>query len=207
MRLHRTGTSSLLCIDAASAHWHNRAARGTSGRGTGSRVSPEAGVLLMTTLTRINKMNTKITIIAMSALLMTGCASVNMASKEESDKAKAFQAPSAGNAGLYVYRNSFVGKALKKDIWVDGKCLGESASDVFFYTQVEGGKTHKIETESEFSPNALELFMDAGKSYFVRQFIKLGAFVGGADLELMPQEQGQGDVAKLAMAQPGTCGN
>jgi hypothetical protein len=93
------------------------------------------------------------------------------------------------------------------DVWVDGKCLRGSAFDVFFYTQVEGGKTHKIETESEFSPNALELFMDAGKSYFVRQFIKLGAFVGGADLELVPQEQGQGDVAKLAMAQPGTCGN
>lgn len=153
------------------------------------------------------KMNMKIALVALSATLMTGCASVNMASKEESDKAKAFQAPSAGNAGLYVYRNSFVGKALKKDLWVDGKCLGESASDVFFYTQVEGGKTHKLETESEFSPNALELFMEAGKNYFVRQFIKLGAFVGGADLEQMAEEQGKTDVAQLAMAQPGTCGN
>jgi hypothetical protein len=151
------------------------------------------------------KINQNLTILALSALVLTGCASVNMASKEESDKAKQFSAPGAGNSGLYVYRNSFVGKALKKDIWVDGKCLGESASDVFFYTQVEGGKKHKIETESEFSPNALELFMEAGKNYFVRQFIKLGAFVGGADLEPIPEEQGKADVAKLALAQPGTC--
>lgn len=153
------------------------------------------------------KINHNITILALSALALTGCASVNMASKEESDKAKQFSAPGTGNAGLYVYRNSLLGKALKKDIMVDGKCLGESASDVFFYTQVEGGKTHKIETESEFSPNALELFMEAGKNYFVRQFIKLGAFVGGADLEQVSEEDGKVEVAKLGLAQPGTCGN
>ena len=149
-------------------------------------------------------LNRKIAVLSLS-VLMTGCASVNMASKEESDKAKQFAAPNPGNAGLYVYRDSFVGKALKKDIWVNGKCLGESASDVFFYTQVEGGKTHKIETESEFSPNALEVFMEAGKNYFIRQFIKLGAFVGGADLEQIPEEQGKAAVAPLGMAQPGTC--
>lgn len=153
------------------------------------------------------KTNYKVAILFLSALFLTGCASVNMASKEESDKVKQFGAPGAGNSGLNVYRNSFVGKALKKDIWVDGKCLGESASDVFFYTQVEGGKKHKIETESEFSPNAVEVFMDAGKNYFVRQFIRIGAFVGGADLEQIPEEQGKADVAKLGLAQSGTCGS
>lgn len=151
------------------------------------------------------RFKSKITSLSLLALMLTGCASVNMTSKEESDKAKQFAAPAGGNAGLYVYRDSFVGKALKKDIWVNGKCLGESASDVFFYTQVEGGKKHKIETESEFSPNALEVFMETGKNYFIRQFIKLGAFVGGADLEQIPEEQGKAAVAKLEMAQAGTC--
>ena len=35
------------------------------------------------------------------------------------------------------------GKALKKDVWIDGKCIGESAPDVFFYTEVEGGKNRR----------------------------------------------------------------
>lgn len=153
------------------------------------------------------KIELKLGITAISAFILAGCASVNMSSPEESDRAKQFAAPNAGNSGLYVYRNSFVGKALKKDIWIDGKCLGESANNVFFYAQVEGGKKHKIETESEFSPNALEVFMESGKNYFVRQFIKIGAFVGGADLEQIPEEQGKADVAKLDLAQPGTCGN
>jgi len=140
-----------------------------------------------------------------TALLISGCASVDMASQEESSRAKEFNPPTEGNAGVYIYRNSFVGKALKKDIWINGECIGESAPDVFFYTEVEGGKTHKIDTESEFSPNTLELMFEAGKNYFIRQFIKMGVFVGGAGLEQIPEEQGKQDVMKLKMAKPGKC--
>lgn len=147
----------------------------------------------------------KIALVSALAVLMTGCASVNMTSKEDSTKAKAFSAPSQGNAGLYIYRNSFVGKALKKDIWVDGNCVGESAPNVFFYKEVTGGQAHKITTESEFSPNALEVAVEAGKNYFIRQFIKIGVFVGGAGLELIPEAQGKADVSKLEMAKQGTC--
>ena len=144
-------------------------------------------------------------ILLSATLVVSGCASVDMASKTESAKAKEFNPPSQGNAGVYVYRDSFVGKALKKDVWVDGKCVGESAPDVFFYTEVEGGKTHKVDAESEFSPNTLEMMFETGKNYFIRQFIKMGVFVGGAGLEQIPEEQGKKDVAKLEMAKPGKC--
>lgn len=144
-------------------------------------------------------------ILLSATLLASGCASVDMASKAESVKAKEFNSPSQGNSGVYIYRDSFVGKALKKDVRINGKCVGESAPDVFFYTEVEGGKTHKIDTESEFSPNTLELMFEAGKNYFIRQFIKMGVFVGGAGLEQIPEEQGKIAVSKLEMAQPGKC--
>lgn len=149
----------------------------------------------------------KIVSVAMltATLLISGCASVDMASKAESAKAKEFNRPNQGNAGVYVYRDSFVGKALKRDVWIDGKCIGASAPDVFFYTEVEGGKNHKIDTESEFSPNTFELMFEAGKNYFIRQFIKMGVFVGGAGLEQVPEEQGKIAVAKLEMAKPGKC--
>ncbi|HRM65143.1 uncharacterized protein DUF2846 [Acidovorax temperans] len=126
---------------------------------------------------------------------MTGCASVNMASKEQSAKAKEFQLPPEGQTGAYLYRNSVLGKALSKDLRVDGNCVGVSAPDVFFYTPVDGGKTRAVETESEFSPNKLELFFEAGKNYFMRQFIKVGLMVGGADLEQVTEAQGKADNA------------
>ena len=147
----------------------------------------------------------KIAFVILLSALFTGCASVQMESKEDSAKAKQFAQPQAGNSGLYIYRDSFVGKALKKDIWVNGKCVGESAPDVFFYTEVAGGKEHSISTESEFSPNTMMLFVDAGKNYFIRQYLKLGMFVGGAGLESIPAEEGKAAVAKLELAKPGTC--
>ncbi|WP_395318476.1 DUF2846 domain-containing protein [Variovorax sp. UC74_104] len=147
----------------------------------------------------------KIAVIALMSVLFTGCASVKMESAEASAQAKKFSPPSPGNSGLYVYRDSFVGKALKKDIWVDGKCLGESAPDVFFRTEVAGGKEHEIATESEFSPNTLKLMFETGKNYFVRQYIKMGAFVGGANLEVMPEAEGKKAVTALGLAAPGTC--
>ena len=149
----------------------------------------------------------RIALVVLTSALFTGCASVKMEGAETTAKAKQFAPPAAGNAGLYVYRDSFVGRALKKDILVDGKCLGESGPDVFFRTEVSGGREHEISTESEFSPNTLKLMFDAGKNYFVRQYIKMGAFAGGADLEVIPEAQGKEAVAKLGMATPGTCGN
>jgi len=87
-----------------------------------------------------------------------------MASKEESNLAKIFTLPSEGHSGLYVFRGSGLGTALKKDVWVNDKCLGETAPNMFFYKLVEAGKEHKISTESEFSPNDLLVKTEAGKT-------------------------------------------
>ncbi|RYF00571.1 MAG: DUF2846 domain-containing protein [Comamonadaceae bacterium] len=143
-------------------------------------------------------------IVALSASF-TGCASVPMETGEASEKAKTFAAPAAGSAGLYVYRDSVLGKAQKMDVWVDGKCLGESAGDTFFYTQVKGGMKYEISTESEFSPNKISLMFEAGKNHFVRQYIKLGVVLEGADLEVVPEDQAKAAITKLNLAKPGTC--
>ena len=98
-----------------------------------------------------------------------------------------------------------LGGALKKDLWVDGHCLGTSAPNVFFYTEVEGGKEHVVTTASEFSTNSLSLHTEAGKHYFVRQYIKMGAFVGGANVKQVSEAEGKAEVMKLNMAASGQC--
>lgn len=148
----------------------------------------------------------KIVLIVLLSALFTGCASVKMEDKTASDRAKQFATPSAGNAGLYIYRNLGIGTALKKDIRVDGKCIGESAPGVFFVTEVSGDNTHEVTTESEFSPNKLTMMFNAGKNYFIRQYIKFGVFVGGADLELVTEQEGKEEIVKLALASNGVCG-
>ena len=128
-----------------------------------------------------------------------------MESKENTALAKQFKSPSEGNSGLYVYRSGSFGDALKKDVWVDGDCLGETAPDMFFYKEVKGDEQHKIATESEFSPNDLLLNTETGKNYFIRQYMKIGVFVGGAGVDLVDEEKGKKDISSLNMAKTGTC--
>lgn len=140
-----------------------------------------------------------------TTVLASGCTSVPMAPKDQNAQAKQFNAPTSGKAGLYVYRSGNFGAALKKDVWVDGECVGETAPNVFFYKEVEGDKDHTVSTESEFSPNALTVNTKSGENYFVRQFIKMGVFVGGAGVEVVDEAKGKKQIAKLNMAVQGTC--
>lgn len=142
---------------------------------------------------------------ALAVSVFAGCASVPMESKEAADKLKAFNPPSAGNSGLYVYRSGSLGTALKKDIWVDDQCVGETARNVFFYHEVKGDQEHKISTESEFSPNSIALNTKSGQNYFVKQYIKMGVFVGGANVEVVEAEEGKKDLSDLGLATKGTC--
>ena len=147
----------------------------------------------------------KLALITFTVSFFAGCASVPMQNTEESNKAKAFDIPPADSAGLYIYRSGGPGTALKKDIWVDEKCIGETAPNMFFYKLVKGDEEHKISTESEFSPNDLLVETESGKNYFIKQYIKMGVFVGGANVELVDEEKGKKAITKLELAKMGTC--
>lgn len=133
-------------------------------------------------------------------LLLSGCATVPMASKEEDAKLKTFQKPSENKSGIYVYRNSFVGQALKKNIYINGVLIGESANKVFFFKEVEPGEV-MLSTESEFSENNLTVKTEGGKNYFFEQYIKMGVFVGGAGLKAVSDTEGMKNVQECELAQ------
>ena len=98
---------------------------------------------------------------------IAGCATVPMASDADDVARKEFAPPPQDSAGLYIYRNSSFGGALKKNVYVDGEFIGESAPKTYFYVVVKSGD-HVLSTESEFSDNSLELHTESGKNYFVR---------------------------------------
>ena len=151
-------------------------------------------------------MSRELAVAAFAVVVLAGCASVPMESPERSAEAKKFAPPAEGNAGVYVYRLGGFGSALTKSIWIDGKCIGKSAPSTFFYEEVKGNAEHTISTESEFSPNDLQLPTVAGTNYFVHQYIKMGVFVGGANLELVSEEEGKKQVAQIELAKKGDCG-
>ena len=98
-----------------------------------------------------------------------------------------------------------IGGALKKDVWVDDECIGETARGTFFYHEVLGDIQHKVSTESEFSPNDLMIDTKAGNNYFVKQYIKPGLIVGGAGLKLVPEAEGKQAISDLDLGIKGKC--
>ncbi len=136
----------------------------------------------------------------------SGKRDIAMSPSHESIKAKTFPDPSEGKAALYIYRgDSVMGTAVKKNLWVDQQCVGESASSVFFIMEVEGNKEHTISTESAVADNDLTLYTEAGKRYFIHQYTTFGIFINGADLEVVPEERGMMVVNSLEMAELGNC--
>ena len=59
----------------------------------------------------------------------------------EQDKArKTFSSPTQGTAGLYIYRNTNLGGALKKFVYIDGELVAETGPMTYFYFEIQGGK-------------------------------------------------------------------
>lgn len=131
--------------------------------------------------------------------LVAGCATVPMAPKDQDMSLKEFKKPATDMAGVYIYRNSFVGQALKKNIYLDGEYLGESANKVYFYREVPPGQ-HQLSTESEFSDNAISFSAEPGHLYFAEQYIKIGVFVAGANLQMVSEEDGMKNVLECSLA-------
>lgn len=148
--------------------------------------------------TTISKLSLFLLVIALAVL--SGCASVPMASKEQDAAAKAFSLPTPEKAGLYIYRNSFVGQALRKALSIDGTIIGKTANKTYFYKEISPG-SHTLSTESEFGDNSVTFQAEGGKNHYARQYMKMGVFVGGSGIEMVSDEEGKKAILECERAQ------
>jgi hypothetical protein len=148
-------------------------------------------------------MNIKLalSILAIGLATLTGCASVPMESKEQDSAAKQFVAPEGEMSGVYIFRNSNFGAALKKLISLDGNPLGQTAPMTYFYKDIAPGK-HTVTTQAEFGNNQIEFIAEKGKFVFIRNYIKMGTFVGSANVEQVSEAEGKNGVLECSRAAP-----
>src|SRR5688572_23013539 len=101
------------------------------------------------------------------AVLATGCATtIPPAAPELDQAAKTFTAP-PDKAGLYIYRNEFLGAAIKFEVFLDGKRLGELPSKNYFYVEVPPGQ-HTVTGTAENS-SSIDFEALSGRLYYVWQ--------------------------------------
>lgn len=135
---------------------------------------------------------------AAAFMLVTGCASVQMASPDKDIAAKSF-AVKADKANIYVYRNESMGAAIKMPVIMDGKLIGDTAAKTYVKLEVTPGD-HTMLSKAE-NESTLNLRAEAGKNYFVWQEVKMGVFSARSSLQLVDETAGRAGVQECKMIQ------
>jgi len=130
-------------------------------------------------------------------LLVSGCASVPMASKEEDAAAKSFRVP-PGKGRVYVYRNEFMGRQVKIPITLDGKLMGSTLAKTFFAFDVSPG-SHEVGCVGE-NPAKATVDVKPGEAVYVWQEIKMGMWAARCAMNVVDEKKGRKDVSDCSLA-------
>ena len=129
-------------------------------------------------------------------VLLSGCASVPMASLERDSQAKMF-AVKPGMSNIYVFRNESMGASIKMDVELDGKSIGQTAAKSYFALEVSPGK-HTLISKAE-NDSSLEVNAEAGKNNFVWQEVKMGLIIARTKLHIVDDEIGKAGIAECKL--------
>ncbi|MFY9326588.1 MAG: DUF2846 domain-containing protein [Georgfuchsia sp.] len=140
----------------------------------------------------------KFSVIMFLIFMIAGCASVPMGDASRDSALKSFSGK-PGVASVYVYRNESIGAAIRMDVSVDGKLLGQTAAKTYLYTEVEPGE-HAITALSENS-DRLDINAVAGQVYYIWQEVKMGLLYARTKLHLVSEVEGQKGVNESRLAQ------
>lgn len=130
----------------------------------------------------------KLLLAAAVAVNLVGCASVQMADTQQDAAAKQFKV-AADKAGVYVYRNESIGAAIKMDVLVDDKPVGQTAANTYIYTEVKPGK-HTVTSKSE-NTDTVEIDAKPGLLYFIWQEVKMGVLYARTKLHVVSEADGK----------------
>ena len=139
-----------------------------------------------------------VSVFLLAASLVSGCASVPMASMDDDTKAKSFVVKE-GKSNIYVYRNESFGGAIPITVALNGKVAGQSGPQTYFLFEVDPG-AHEVSSIAE-NNSLLKLNTEAGKSYFVWQEVKMGMWMARSLLQEVDEATGRKGVAECKRAQ------
>lgn len=140
----------------------------------------------------------KMFIAAVLASSLAGCASVPMGDAKQDATLKTFSVPT-DKAGVYIYRNESMGAAVKMDVELDGKPIGQTAANTYLYKEVAPGK-HLITSKAE-NTDTLEIDAKPGSLNYVWQEVKMGIMYARTKLNLMGEAEGKKGVLETKLAE------
>ncbi len=134
--------------------------------------------------------------LALVGLGFSGCVpKMAQASIEQDKLAKEFRAnPEKSN--IYICRNEFMGGAINMPLTLDGRFIGKTDGNSFFYLSVKPGE-HNIQSLTE-NVQTLLLDTEKNKNYFVWQEVKMGMWAADSKLHKVDENHDFGKKCVLA---------
>jgi hypothetical protein len=140
----------------------------------------------------------KLLITAVIVASLAGCASVPMGDAKQDEALKTFSIP-ADKAGVYIYRNESMGAAVKMDVAIDGKPIGQTVANTYLYKEISPGK-HTITSTAE-NTDSLEIEAKPGTLSYVWQEVKMGILYARTKLRLVGETEGKKGVLETKLAE------
>lgn len=137
-------------------------------------------------------------LLAALSISLVGCASVNMGDAKQDAALKTFTT-SKDKTGVYIYRNESMGAAIKMNVELDGKTIGQTAAKTYLYKEVTPGK-HTFTSKAE-NDSSIEVDAKPGTMLYIWQEVKMGFIGARSKLQLVDQAQGQKGVQETQLAE------
>jgi hypothetical protein len=123
------------------------------------------------------------------------CPATDVKFSTDTDKTKhPLPEPSPGKAMVYVVRPTMYGNKIQSKLAVDGSWVGANRGHNYFFFELEPGE-HYFCSKAE-NKSVLALKVEAGRTYFVEQKIKMGFMKARNKLALLSDVEGREKLAK-----------
>lgn len=140
----------------------------------------------------------KLLVAAAIALNLVGCASVPMGDAKADAAAKAFVAPKEAT-GIYIFRNESMGAAVKMDVEIDGKPIGQTVANTYLYKEVAPGR--RVITSKAENTETLEIDAKPGTLVYIWQEVKMGLLFARNKLQVVDESTGKKGVNETKLAE------
>lgn len=103
--------------------------------------------------------------------------------------------PPAGKAMIYVIRPTMMGNKIQTKLAVDGEWKGVNRGNNYFSFPLDPGE-HYVCSKAE-NRSVVTIKVEAGKTYFLQQHIRMGMMKARNSVDLIKEEEGKSKLEKL----------
>jgi hypothetical protein len=115
---------------------------------------------------------------------------------DKGDHTMGVQSPD--KALIYIIRDTMLGNAIQTKLAVDGQWVGVNKGNNYFFISVTPG-THYFCSRAE-NHSAIELTVEAGKTYYLHQEVEMGIMKARTKLEVMDADKALKKLPKLNLS-------